>query len=214
MVTGIKKEGMPLLWRMVGALVLGALLAKWTWLLLAPRTLSITAAPVHGATAEAGKLFGTAPVTVAAVPAPRMVETTVLPNARLVGVFAAATGQAGFAVLKLDDKRQVSAAAGQEVQPGIRLLEIRPGYVMLEKSGVQQRLSLEESRKEAPGRPEAVTYSPPATTNPPSAVRYPAPAATSPAVAATSPAAANSPAAEKSAPSRTFRPGGLRRWED
>lgn len=216
MATGVKKDGMlpPLLWRLLGALVVAALLAKWAWLLFAPRTLSIAPAPEQTATVEAGKLFGTAAAVVAPTPVSRGMETTLLPNARLAGIFAAESGRSGFAVLKLDDKRQVGVAAGQEVQPGIRLLEIHPGYVVLERNGVQQRVNLEENRREAPGKPEAVTYSPPATTNPASVVRYPAQAATNPAADATNPAAANPSAAVKNTPSATPRPGGLRRWED
>ena len=204
----------PLLWRLLGALVVGALLAKWAWLLFAPRTISIASAPEHSATAEAGKLFGTAAAVVAPALVSRGAETTILPNARLAGIFAAEPGRSGFAVLRLDDKRQIGVAAGQEVQPGIRLLEIHPGYVLLERNGVQQRVNLEENRKEVTGKPDAVTYSPPATTKPAPVVRYPAQAATNPAADATKPAAANPSAAIKSPPSATPRPGGLRRWED
>lgn len=217
MVPGIKKDGMlpPLLWRLLGALVVGALLAKWAWLLFAPRTLSISPAPEQGAVPEAGKLFGTAAAVVAPTPVSRGMETTVLLNVRLVGVFAAESGHSGFAVLKLDDKHQVGVAAGQEVQPGIRLHAIHPGYVLLERNGVQQRVNLEENRKEVTGKPEAATYSPPAAANQASVVRYPAQAATSPATGATNPVAAPSTAtAVKSTPSATPRPGGLRRWED
>lgn len=124
-------------------LVLGALLAKWTWVLLAPRATAIAVAPERGTAAEAGKLFGVP----AAVPASSVAEVAVLPNARLMGVFSAKTGKSGFAVLKLDDKRQVGVAAGESVAPGVRLVEIHPDHVLLERSGVRQRVNLEEKRK-------------------------------------------------------------------
>lgn len=181
---------MPLLWRVLGALVLGVLLAKWAWVLFAPRAASIAAAPEYGATTEAGKLFG---VAVVAAPVSGVVETTVLQNARLVGVFAAKTGQSGFAVLKLDDKRQVGVAVGQNVLPDVRLLEVHPYYVLLERNGVQQRLNLEENRKGAPNKPGVITYSA-------SPAKYSAPPASNPVPAA------------KSAPAGVHP--GSRRWED
>lgn len=134
---------LTLFWYGLGALVLGALLAKWAWVLFAPRATAIAVAPEHGATAEAGKLFGVP----AAAPVSSVMEATAWPNVRLVGVFAAKTGRSGFAVLKLDDKRQAGVAAGENVLPGIRLLEVHPGYVLLERGGVQQRVNLEEKRK-------------------------------------------------------------------
>ncbi|MDH4285411.1 MAG: hypothetical protein OEV35_08850, partial [Gallionellaceae bacterium] len=152
--------------------------------------------------AEAGKLFGIAAAVVAPVPVSRGAETMVLPNVRLVGVFAAEPGHSGFAVMKLDDKRQISVTAGQDVQPGIRLLEIHPGYVVLEQKGVKQRVNLEGNRNDAPGKPDPAAFSPPAAANPASVVRYPASATTRPAAAA------------NSTSSNTSRPGGLRRWED
>lgn len=135
---------LPLLWRGLSALVLGVLLAKWVWILLAPHATAIAVVPRSGATAEAGKLFGVAPV---AAPVSSVVEAAVLPNVRLVGVFAAKTGRSGFAVLKLDDKRQVGVAVGESVLPGTKLLEAHSGYVLLERGGVQQRVNLEEKRK-------------------------------------------------------------------
>lgn len=134
---------LPLFWYGLGALVLGVLLAKWVWILFAPRATAIAVAPERGATAEAGKLFG---VPVAA-PASSVAEAALLPNVRLVGVFAAKTGRSGFAVLKLDDKRQAGVAVGENVLPGVRLLEVHPGHVLLERGDVQQRVYLEEKRK-------------------------------------------------------------------
>lgn len=127
----------PLFWRGLGALVLGVMLARWSWLLLAPHATAVAVVPEHGATPEAGRLFG------AAVSAVSTSGGTALPNVRLVGVFAAGTAKPGFAVLKLDDKQQVAVVVGEEVVPGTRLLEVHPDYVLLERAGVQQRVNLE-----------------------------------------------------------------------
>ena len=92
-----------ILWRVLGAVVLGIVLARWSWLLFAPHATAVAVVPEHGAMMETGRLFG---VAVSAVPASSVSssEGAALPNARLVGVFAARIGQPGFAVLKLDDK--------------------------------------------------------------------------------------------------------------
>lgn len=131
-----------LFWYGLGALVLGVLLAKWAWVLFAPRPAAVAVAPEHAAATEAGKLFG-----VPVAPASSVVAAAAWPNVRLVGVFAGKAGRSGFAVLKLDDKRQAGVAVGGSVLPGIRLAEVHPGYVLLERGGVQQRVSLEEKRK-------------------------------------------------------------------
>lgn len=127
----------PLSWRGLGALVLGVLLAKWSWILLAPDAMAIAAVTERGAAVEAGRLFGRG------TPGAASVEGAALSNARLVGVFAASAGKPGFAVLKLDDNRQIGVAVGGSVVPGTKLLEVHPGYVLLDRAGVQQRVNLE-----------------------------------------------------------------------
>ncbi len=129
---------LPLSWRGVGALVLGVLLAQWSWVLFAPYATAIAAVAERGAAVEAGQLFG-----VATAFEVKSVEGVALPNVRLVGVFAAGPGKPGFAVLKLDDQRQVGVVLGEDVAPGTKLLEVHSDYVLLERAGVQQRVNLE-----------------------------------------------------------------------
>lgn len=128
---------LPALWYGVGALVLGVLLAKWSWVLFAPHATAIAVAPERGIAVESGRLFGVAVSGVSSA------EGVALPNVRLVGVFAAKTGRPGFAVLKLDGKQQVGVAVGESVAPGTKLLEVHPDYVLLERGRVQQRVNLE-----------------------------------------------------------------------
>jgi general secretion pathway protein C len=127
----------PFSWRGVSALVLGVLLAKWFWILFAPHAIFTAAMPERAAGLEAGRLFGVAQSTEAAT------QGVALPNVQLLGVFAASAGKAGFAVLKLEDKRQVGVAEGEEVAAGTRLLAVHADYVLLEHAGVQQRVNLE-----------------------------------------------------------------------
>ena len=129
-----------LYWRMLGALVLGIVLARWCWLLLAPHATAVAVVPEHGTMAEAGHLFGIAPVIVA--PTVSTTEESVASNMKLVGVFAGRIGQPGFAVLKIDDKRQVGVVVGENIVPGTKLVEAHPDYVLVEHGGVKQRVKL------------------------------------------------------------------------
>lgn len=127
----------PLSWRGLGALILGALLANWCWVLFAPHATFTAAVPERSAGQEAGRLFG---VVQLSAPANQGIA---LPNVQLLGVFAASAGKTGFAVLKLDDKRQVGVAEGEEVVSGTKLVEVHADYVLLEHAGVQQKVNLE-----------------------------------------------------------------------
>lgn len=127
----------PLSWRGLSALILGVLLANWFWVLFAPHATFTAAVPERPAGLEAGRLFG---VVQSSDPASQGIA---LPNVQLLGVFAASAGKTGFAVLKLDDKRQVGVAEGEEVASGTRLVEVHADYVLLEHAGVQQKVNLE-----------------------------------------------------------------------
>jgi len=139
-------------WMGLGALVLGVLLARWSWILFAPHATAVATVQPGGTGVEAGRLFG-----VAVFAASPVTQGVALPDVRLVGVFAtqsrnspaedgkpaARTGQPGFAVLQLDSRSQIGVAAGEEIAPGTRLLEVHPDHVLLERAGVRQRVNLE-----------------------------------------------------------------------
>lgn len=135
----------PFSWRGMAALVLGVLLAQWSWVLFAPLAPAIAPVAESGAAAEAGRLFGEARSGIVSV------DGVAITNVRLVGVFAADAGKPGFAVLKLDDKHQVGVAVGGTVAPGTKLLEVHPDYVLLERAGVQQRVNMESKVAGAAG---------------------------------------------------------------
>jgi len=134
----------PLSWRGLSALILGVLLANWFWVLFAPHATFTAAVPERAAGLEAGRLFG---VVQSSDPATQGVA---LPNVQLLGVFSASAGRPGFAVLKLDDKRQVGVAEGEEVASGTKLVEVHADYVLLEHAGVQQKVNLENKYAGSP----------------------------------------------------------------
>jgi len=127
----------PLSWRGLSALILGVLLAKWIWILFAPQATFTSAVPERAAGIETGQLFGV-PVSTETVS-----QGVALPNVQLLGVFTASRGRPGFAVLKLDDARQLGVAEGEEVAAGTKLAAVHADHVMLERAGVQQRVNLE-----------------------------------------------------------------------
>jgi hypothetical protein len=152
----------PISWRSLSAIVLGALLARWVWILFAPLATYTSAIPEHSAGIEAGQLFGevastdTSSVGVA------------IPNVQLLGVFTASPGRPGFAILKLDSK-QVGVAQGAEVVPGTKLVEVHADHVLLDRAGLQQRVDLENKYANSTGIKENVKPNGSASTETPQA---------------------------------------------
>jgi general secretion pathway protein C len=114
--------------------LLGAVLAYWSWVWLAPAAAArAPAAPeTAGGAASATGLFGAAkqgPGAAAAGPI------------RLMGVVAASGGRRGHAVLRLDAKKTVAVPQGEEVEPGLRLVEIHADRVVLERDGARETLA-------------------------------------------------------------------------
>ena len=120
--------------------LLGWVLAYWTWVWFAPRVEPLTrpAAPAEGRTAgsagEGHALFGgirrdgsrTAPAAGAIT---------------LLGVVAATHGRSGYAVLRLDGKQTLAVPQGAEVEPGLRLVDVQADRVVLERNGVREPLA-------------------------------------------------------------------------
>jgi general secretion pathway protein C len=130
-------EWPQLFWRLLGVLVIGGLLANWTWVLFAPRSASVSQAVPLTSDSHTERLFG---VEAISLTASSVTVLTSMPNVRLVGVFA---GHPGFAVLELDGKHQLSVATGSEIAPGSRLVEVAIDHVVIERAGVRQQVVLE-----------------------------------------------------------------------
>lgn len=128
---------LSVVWYALGALVLGALFARWSGILLGSPSTVTAVVPDRNVSENAGKLFG-----VAAAGSPSAGTSGALPNVQLVGVFANQSGQSGFAVLKLDEQHQVGTVVGESVAPGVKLLEVHSNDVVLERGGVQQKVEM------------------------------------------------------------------------
>ncbi len=122
----------------------GLVLAYWTWVWFAPRAepRAEAAAGEAGNLASAGRVFGrvernknsSAPTGIAI---------------RLLGVVAASGGRRGYAVVQLDAKQILAVHEGEDVTPGVRLAEVHPDHVILERGGVRETLAWPEKRAAA-----------------------------------------------------------------
>jgi hypothetical protein len=133
-------------WYALGAIVLGVLLAKWSWTLLKSPATAAAVVPGHGDAAASGRLFGAV-----SAGSPAAATAAALPDVKLVGVFAPNSGHSGFAVLKLDEKRQVGAVVGASVAPAVRLLEVHADHVVLDSAGVRQKVEMVNANAGASG---------------------------------------------------------------
>jgi len=121
---------------LAAAALAGMVLAYWTWVWFAPRAEpQAEAASVETASLEsAGLVFGRAERS-KSVAAPTGMAI------RLLGVVAASAGRRGYAVVQLEAKQILAVHEGEDVTPGIRLAEVHPDHVVLERLGVRETLA-------------------------------------------------------------------------
>ena len=116
--------------------LLGAVLAYWTWAWFGPRPEppAQTALQAAGRVEAAYGLFGNAQRKRHGEAATGIVIT-------LLGVVAAAGRQPGYALLRLDSKETVAVREGGEIEPGVRLAQVYADHVVLERSGLRETLT-------------------------------------------------------------------------
>lgn len=127
-------------WLFIGAIVIGVVLARWTWILFEPSTLSVFPAKAESTEAASATLFGVAIVSGAETPSTISAATA---DMALIGVF---TGKHGFAVFKLDEKTQRGVALGEEITKGVKLLEVHADHAVIERNGARQRVGMESKQ--------------------------------------------------------------------
>lgn len=123
--------------------LLGLVLAYWTWTWFGPRPdpRLETDAPARNM-ASAYSLFGAAqhnPVTPA----------TIGMAVDLVGVIAAEGNGQGYALVRLDKKKTLVVRSGEDLSPGIRLAEVFPGHVVLQRNGTSETVLLPQQHPPA-----------------------------------------------------------------
>jgi general secretion pathway protein C len=124
--------------------LLSAVLAYWTWTWFAPRPQPRAPAVAEAGTsfAAAAELFGRAQRR-GDGPAPTGIAI------KLLGVAAAAGKTRGYAIVELEPRNILAVRVGDEVAPGIRLAEVYPDRVILERSGTREMLAWPEPRARA-----------------------------------------------------------------
>lgn len=127
--------------------LLGTVLAYWTWVWLAPAPEPRAATPAQAA----GALTPT-PGAYAMFGKVQDRPTGAAPMAgalKLLGVVAASGGFAAYAVIQTEARQSAAVRAGDEVSPGLRLVEVRADRVILNRGAVRETLVLPEPGKTA-----------------------------------------------------------------
>ncbi len=125
--------------------LLGLVLAYWSWTWFGPRPEPRvdTILEPSGRMVSAATLFGRVQHNLG-------VNTSTGSAIKLLGVVAAVGGDAGYAVVRLGAKEILAVRSGEDVAPGIRLEEVFPDRVILQRSGVRETLAWPERSKSAP----------------------------------------------------------------
>ena len=117
-------------------LLLAWQLAYWTWQFAAPPSrVAAGEAQSDVDLAAIGRLFGAAPAASG--------PTAARGGLHLKGVIAPTPGVAASAIFSTGSGRDIAVFVGREVQPGVKLSEVHPTYVVLSRSGVDERVDLE-----------------------------------------------------------------------
>jgi general secretion pathway protein C len=117
--------------------LLGVVLAYWSWVWFgpAPAPRAPGAVETSGRTSSAAGLF-----RVAKGPGASAASGAI----RLMGVAAASVEGRGRAVLRLDAKKTVSVLQGEDIEPGVRLVEVHADHIVVERNGARESLSWPE----------------------------------------------------------------------
>ena len=120
----------------------GFVLAYWTWIWFAPRAEPRAEAATvgTGSLASAGLVFGRVERNKNAA-APTGIAI------KLLGVVAASGGRRGYAVVQLEAKQILAVHEGEDITPGLRLAEVHPDHVILERGGVRETLTWPEQKR-------------------------------------------------------------------
>lgn len=127
------------LWLLLLVPVAGVLLAKWSWVLFTPVSVSVPLPANLEVSPHTEQLFGQAAVSTKVAQA---APTVPMPEMRLIGVFAHSRKKDAFAIMVVEGNRQVGVGVGDEIASGAKLVSVHADHVMVEFAGAQQRVEL------------------------------------------------------------------------
>ena len=135
---GVMQQAAVRVATLTALLLLGFVLAYWTWEWAAPKPelSSFATTDVPPPSPDADRVFGAAAGGGAAA---AQASTGTI---KLLGVAAASGQRPGHAVLQADGKRVLAVREGEEISPGLSLAEVRADHVVLERGGVREKLVL------------------------------------------------------------------------
>jgi len=127
---------------LVAVALFALVLAYWTWIWFAPRAepRAEVAAVGTGSLAPAGLVFGRVERN----------KNTAAPTGlaiKLLCVVAASGGRRGYAIVQLEAKQILAVHEGEDVTPGLRLAEVHPDHVILERGGVRETLTWPQQKR-------------------------------------------------------------------
>lgn len=117
------------------------ILAYWTWAWFSPpaESRASTATAPTRSVASANGLFGKLPQDRASTGS----------AIGLLGIIAASGNGSGYAIMRFAEQPARPVKEGEEIAPNIRLAEVHPGQVVLERSGIFETLALPEKKTSA-----------------------------------------------------------------
>lgn len=143
--SGLAQTAVVSLVTLAALVLLGVVLAYWTWVWFTPRPeprAQPLADPV-GRVASANLLFGTVQRN-QNIAAPTGIAI------KLLGVMAASGGRRGYAVVQLEARQILAVHEGEDIAPGIRLAEVHADHVILERNGMRETLTWPEKKTAVP----------------------------------------------------------------
>lgn len=120
----------------VGALMLLALTgAHWTWQWLTPQPVSRGQSIANGISQviSANGMFGNAEQD-------QISSSPTGAGIKLLGIVAATTGRHGYAVVRLEPRAILTVREGEDIAPGLRLVEVAADHLILERGGARETL--------------------------------------------------------------------------
>lgn len=125
-------------------LVLAFQLAHWTWVFVAPAPVAATPEGERGVDlAAVAKLFG------ADWPTGSSGVSASTSGLRLKGVIAPDTGPGASAIFSTGAGKDLAVYMDREVQPGVKLVEVKPDHVVVSRESGRERIDLETRRAAA-----------------------------------------------------------------
>ena len=139
-------------------IVLGWQLAWWTWHFITPSLRNSSIAPANAAAPDillGRQLFGDAGPAINAV----AISTAAQTGIRLKGVFAVDGAPLSAAVLNMGG-RDLAVRLGQELSTGVTLAEVHANFVIVNRSGIRERIELDKYESRTGKQTSAIAAAP------------------------------------------------------